>query len=164
VDVVAVGTALELRDAVHKAAADADAVVMAAAVADFRPSAAAEHKIKKTGAVPQPIAVEQNPDVLAELVTHRRAGADRPVLVGFAAETGDHTATVLEHGRAKLAGKGCDLLVVNAVGSGVAFGQPDNAAVILGSDGTQVTVDLGPKAVLAAAICDAVVERLPAAH
>jgi phosphopantothenoylcysteine decarboxylase / phosphopantothenate---cysteine ligase len=97
--------------------------------------------------------------VLAELVESRRPGA---VLVGFAAETGDDGATVLEHGRAKLARKGCDLLVVNAVGNGRAFGQADNAGVILGSDGSEQVVEYGPKAVLAAAVWDAVAARLPA--
>jgi phosphopantothenoylcysteine decarboxylase/phosphopantothenate--cysteine ligase len=156
-EIVRVGSAVELRDAVHKAAQDADAVVMAAAVADFRPSESAEHKIKKSDAPPAPIPLKENPDVLAELVAARRPGC---LLVGFAAETGDHTATVLEHGRAKLARKGCDLLVVNAVGPGKAFGQTDNAGVILGADGSETVVDSGPKAVLAAALCDALAARL----
>ena len=80
--------------------------------------------------------------MLAELVADRRPGQ---VIVGFAAETGDDTATVLDHGRAKLARKGCDLLVVNAVGKGVAFGQPDNAAVILGADGSETDVAARPQ-------------------
>jgi len=155
-DVVRVMTTAELRDAVHKVAADADVIVMAAAIADFRPAAPAVHKIKKSGAPPEPIALEQNPDILAELVAARRPGQ---VLVGFAAETGDETGDVLDHGRAKLARKGCDLLVVNAVGAGLAFGRPDNAAVILGSDGSEVPVALGPKAALAAAVWDAAAAR-----
>ena len=158
VDVVAVVSAVELSDAVHKVAADADAVVMAAAVADFRPVSTAGHKIKKDGrAAVAPIELTENPDILARLVADRRPGQ---VIVGFAAETGDETATVLDHGRAKLARKGCDLLVVNAVGKGVAFGQPDNAAVVLGADGSETDVPLGPKAVLAAAVCDAIAARL----
>jgi phosphopantothenoylcysteine decarboxylase / phosphopantothenate---cysteine ligase len=157
VDVIPVESALDLRDAVRKAAEDADAVVMAAAVADFRPSSSASHKIKKSDASPAPITLEHNPDVLAELVANR-VGAQ--VLVGFAAETGDDTATVLDHGRAKLARKGCDLLVVNAVGKGVAFGQAGNAAVILGADGSEQDVPFGPKALLAAAVCDALAARL----
>jgi phosphopantothenoylcysteine decarboxylase / phosphopantothenate---cysteine ligase len=157
-EVVRVGSAVELRDAVHKAAEDADVVVMAAAVADFRPTAAAGHKIKKSGEPPPPIPLEENPDVLAELVAARRPGT---LLVGFAAETGDSTGSVLDHGRAKLARKGCDLLVVNAVGAGKAFGQPDNGGVILGADGTETVVVLGPKAVLAAALWDAVASRTP---
>src|SRR3954468_5122905 len=156
-DVVRVGTAVELRDAVHKAAEDADVVVMAAAVADFRPSATADHKIKKSGAPPAPIALQENPDVLAELVAQRRPGT---VLVGFAAETGDTTGSVLEHGRAKLARKGCDYLVVNAVGAGRAFGQTHNAGVVLGADGSEKVVDYGPKAVLAAALWDTVAARI----
>jgi phosphopantothenoylcysteine decarboxylase/phosphopantothenate--cysteine ligase len=156
-EVVRVSSAVELREAVHKAAETADAVVMAAAVADFRPSDAAQHKIKKSGGVPTPIELAENPDVLAELVAARKPGQ---LLVGFAAETGDDEGSVLDHGRAKLARKGCDLLVVNAVGEGRAFGRPDNAAVILGADGTEVTVPLGPKSVLAAVLCDAVAARL----
>ena len=101
----------------HKAAADADVVVMAAAVADFRPAAAAGHKIKKIGrGARRRSSSTENPDVLAELVA-APAGPGQ-VIVGFAAETGDDDGDVLEHGRAKLARKGCDLLVVNAVGDG----------------------------------------------
>jgi phosphopantothenoylcysteine decarboxylase/phosphopantothenate--cysteine ligase len=157
-DVVHVGSAEELRAAIHKASGDADVVVMNAAVADFRPIINAAYKIKKTDGVPAPIALTHNPDVLAELVADRRPGQ---VIVGFAAETGDATADVLEHGRAKLARKGCDLLVVNRVGVGTAFGRPDNAAVILDADGGSVEVELGPKAQLAAAVWDAVARRLP---
>jgi phosphopantothenoylcysteine decarboxylase / phosphopantothenate---cysteine ligase len=157
--VTRVGSAAELREAMLKAAADADVIVMSAAVADFRPSDVVGHKIKKTDADPDPIALVRNPDILAELVQHR-GSEKRPLIVGFAAETGDETGDVLAHGRAKLTRKGCDLLVVNAVGPGVAFGQPDNAAAILGADGSQVDVAIGPKSVLAAAIWDAVATRL----
>ncbi len=157
VDVVRVTSAIELRDAVHAASRDADAVVMAAAVADFRPADTAPYKIKKSEADPEPITLVRNPDVLAELVAARRRGQ---VLVGFAAETGDDSADVLGHGRAKLARKGCDLLVVNAVGEGRAFGQTHNAAVILGADGHQTDVPYALKAVLAAAVCDRVAELL----
>jgi phosphopantothenoylcysteine decarboxylase/phosphopantothenate--cysteine ligase len=156
-DVVRVTTAAELRDAVGKAAEVADVVVMAAAVADFRPAAPAEHKIKKTSTDPEPVSLASNPDVLAELVAARRPGQ---VLVGFAAETGDAAADVLAHGRAKLARKGCDLLVVNAVGAGKAFGQAHNAGVILGRDGSERAVELGPKALLAAAVWDSVAALL----
>ena len=155
--VVRVTSTHELRDAVLKASRDADVVVMAAAVADFRPATTATHKIKKTDDDPDPIPLVRNPDVLAELVSARRPGQ---VLVGFAAETGDDTGDVLAHGRIKLARKGCDLLVVNDVGSGRAFGRPDNAAVILDSDGGELPVARGPKAALAAAVWDAVSARL----
>jgi phosphopantothenoylcysteine decarboxylase/phosphopantothenate--cysteine ligase len=160
-EVVRVGSAEQLREAAHAAAKDADVIVMAAAVADFRPAALADHKIKKSDVDPEPVGLVRNPDVLAELVAARAAGRlNTPVIVGFAAETGDANGDVLTHGRAKLARKGCDLLVVNAVGEGKAFGQPDNAGIILAADGSEVDVPLGPKTVLAAALLDAVVSRL----
>ncbi|MEV7596286.1 bifunctional phosphopantothenoylcysteine decarboxylase/phosphopantothenate--cysteine ligase CoaBC [Kitasatospora sp. NPDC089797] len=155
VDVVHVSTALELREAALKAAADADAVVMAAAVADFRPAEYATGKIKKVeGVEPAPVALVRNPDVLAELSAHRpRSGQ---LVVGFAAETDD----VLANGRAKLARKGCDLLVVNEVGNGKAFGQDVNEAVVLGADGSETPVPVGPKEALADVVWDLVANRL----
>ena len=154
VDVVRAGTALELREAVHAASAEADVVVMAAAVADFRPVTRAEYKIKKTDRDPDPVGLTRNPDILAELVAARRPGQ---VIVGFAAETGDDTADVLEHARAKLKRKGCDLLVVNAVGEGKAFGTEDNAGWLLSSDGAERPIALGSKAHMASDIWDVVV-------
>ncbi|MGV9305241.1 MULTISPECIES: bifunctional phosphopantothenoylcysteine decarboxylase/phosphopantothenate--cysteine ligase CoaBC [unclassified Nonomuraea] len=157
--VVRVESAIELRDAVLSAVADADAVVMAAAVADFRPAVRHDSKIKKTSAEPEPIDLVKNPDILAELGERRRAagpGAGPAVIAGFAAETDD----VLANGKAKLARKGCDLLVVNQVGEGLAFGTPDNAAVILAADGSQVEVGRGPKEDLADAVWDLIAARL----
>ncbi|ARE77452.1 bifunctional phosphopantothenoylcysteine decarboxylase/phosphopantothenate--cysteine ligase CoaBC [Streptomyces sp. NPDC059558] len=155
VDVVRVGTAVQLREAVLKAAADADAVVMAAAVADFRPAEYAGGKIKKKdGQDPAPVALVRNPDVLAEISADRaRVGQ---VVVGFAAETDD----VLENGRAKLARKGCDLLVVNEVGESRTFGSEENEAIILASDGSETPVPYGPKEALADVIWDQVAVRL----
>jgi phosphopantothenoylcysteine decarboxylase/phosphopantothenate--cysteine ligase len=153
--IIRVGTAEEMRTAMTEAAADADAVVMAAAVADFRPAVRADRKIKKSAADPEPVTLVRNPDVLVELVAHRR----RPdqIIVGFAAETDD----VLANGRAKLAAKGCDLLVVNEVGERLAFETPDNAATILGRDGSVTDVPLRTKESLAHAVWDLVAERLP---
>ncbi|MGK4579689.1 bifunctional phosphopantothenoylcysteine decarboxylase/phosphopantothenate--cysteine ligase CoaBC [Kitasatospora sp. HPMI-4] len=155
VDVVHVSTALQLREAALKAVPGADAVVMAAAVADFRPAEYVTGKIKKVDGVDQPpIALVRNPDILAELSAKRAAPGQ--LVVGFAAETDD----VLANGRAKLARKGCDLLVVNEVGGGKAFGQDANAAVLLGADGAEVTVPYGPKEALADRVWDEVVARL----
>jgi phosphopantothenoylcysteine decarboxylase/phosphopantothenate--cysteine ligase len=154
VRVIRVTSARELHAAVTGAAADADAIVMAAAVADFRPAARSGQKIKKDGTAPPPIELTENPDVLRELVaTRARPGQ---VIIGFAAETGD----VLANGRAKLAAKGCDLLVVNQVGGGLAFGTSDNEAVVLGADGAEVKVPRGPKEALADVIWDLVAGRL----
>ncbi|MFF2776734.1 bifunctional phosphopantothenoylcysteine decarboxylase/phosphopantothenate--cysteine ligase CoaBC [Streptomyces sp. NPDC058052] len=155
VDVVHAGTALQLREAVLKAAADADAVVMAAAVADFRPAAYATGKIKKTddGGAPT-IELVRNPDILAELSAGRALPGQ--VVVGFAAETDD----VLANGRAKLARKGCDLLVVNEVGERKTFGSEENEAVVLAADGTETPVPYGPKEALAETVWDLVLPRL----
>ncbi|MFJ5710430.1 MULTISPECIES: bifunctional phosphopantothenoylcysteine decarboxylase/phosphopantothenate--cysteine ligase CoaBC [unclassified Streptomyces] len=155
VDVVHVGTAVQLREAVLKAAADADAVVMAAAVADFRPATYATGKIKKTddGGAPT-IELVRNPDILAELSADRALPGQ--VVVGFAAETDD----VLANGRAKLARKGCDLLVVNEVGEHRTFGSEENEAVVLAADGTETPVPYGPKEALAETVWDLVLPRL----
>nr|WP_042197054.1 bifunctional phosphopantothenoylcysteine decarboxylase/phosphopantothenate--cysteine ligase CoaBC [Kibdelosporangium sp. MJ126-NF4] len=158
VDVVNVGTALELREAMHKAAVEADIVVMAAAVADFRPASLANHKIKKTDRDPDPVALTRNPDVLRELVVARSEGRFDPYIVGFAAETGDESGDVLTHARAKLARKGCDLLVVNAVGEGKAFEVEDNAGWLLAADGSERPIALGSKAQMAAGIWDFVMK------
>ena len=158
VSVVRVETTAQLREAVVAATATADAVVMAAAPADFRPTAVSDAKIKKAddGSAPA-IELEQNPDILAEISHDRsRVGA---VIVGFAAETGDATGSVLDLGRAKLARKGCDLLVVNDVSGGAVFGSSDNEAVLLGADGASVEVPRGSKTALAHVIWDEVVRR-----
>jgi len=154
-------TAEELREVVHKSAADADVIVMAAAVADFRPTHRAEYKIKKTGRDPDPVALTRNPDILAELVAARRPGQ---VIVGFAAETGDTGADVLEHARAKHRRKGCVLLVVNAVGEGKAFEVEDNAGWLLSTDGAEKPIALGSKAQMASEVWDAVVALLRGGH
>jgi phosphopantothenoylcysteine decarboxylase/phosphopantothenate--cysteine ligase len=161
VDVVTIETALQLRDAVVAATAGADVVVMAAAVADFRPADYASTKIKKShdtradGSADESapsITLVRNPDILAELVTSRGA-ASTPVIVGFAAETGDESGSVLDHGRAKLERKGCDVLVVNEVGEHKTFGADDNTVTIL-RRGSDEATEVGP--VSKAAVSDAV--------
>ncbi|MGW2512047.1 bifunctional phosphopantothenoylcysteine decarboxylase/phosphopantothenate--cysteine ligase CoaBC [Streptomyces scopuliridis] len=155
VDVVHVGTAVQLREAVLKAAAEADAVVMAAAVADFRPASYAEGKIKKKdGEEPAPVALVRNPDILAEISAERARPGQ--VIVGFAAETDD----VLANGRKKLRRKGCDLLVVNEVGERKTFGAEENEAVVLAADGGETAVPYGPKEALADVVWDLVAPRL----
>jgi len=174
VKVTRVVSARDMHDAVHAAAIGADAVVMAAAVADYRPAARSPAKIKKDGRPPEPVELTENPDILAGLATVRkaleaarsapdpeRAGLVPPrparqVLVGFAAETD----TSPDQARAKLARKGCDLLVVNPVGSGLGFGTPDNEAVVYAADGTITPIPRGPKEALADVVWDLVAARL----
>ena len=148
-------SARDMRDAVLAAADGADAVVMAAAVADYRPQARSAAKIKKDGQPPEPLRLTENPDILAELAAHR-AGRRRQVLVGFAAETD----TSADPAWAKLARKGCDLLVVNPVGGGLGFGTPDNEAVVFGADGSLTTIPRGSKEALADVVWDLVAARL----
>ncbi len=147
-------SAADLRAAVLTAAAGADAVVMAAAVADYRPQSRSDQKIKKAGTAPEPLALVENPDILRELASGRPAGQ---VIVGFAAETED----IVRHGRAKLSAKEADLLVVNRVGPGIAFGTDDNEALVLAADGSSTPIPRGPKDVLADVVWDLVAARLP---
>lgn len=148
--VTRVVSALQMRDAVLKAAEGADVVVMAAAVADYRPETRSDAKIKKDGQPPEPLRLVENPDILAGLAAQRGPGGTQPVLVGFAAETD----TSEQAARAKLARKGCDLLVVNPVGNGLGFGTADNEAVVYGADGTVTRIARGPKEALANVVWD----------
>jgi phosphopantothenoylcysteine decarboxylase / phosphopantothenate---cysteine ligase len=152
-----VTTAVEMHAAVLDLVERADVVVKAAAVADFRPASTATSKLKKDAGIPT-IELVRNPDILAELGA-RREGASRPLLVGFAAETDDVEA----NGRAKLARKRADLLVVNDVSADDAgFAVDTNRAIVLGRDDTRVEVDLATKAEVADRILDEVVARLGA--
>jgi len=150
VKVIRVVSARQMHDAVLAAATNADVVVMAAAVADYRPQTRSDGKIKKDGQPPEPLRLVENPDILAGLAAWRGPGGRHPVLVGFAAETD----TSEQAARAKLARKGCDLLVVNPVGNGRGFGTPDNEAVVYGADGTVTPVPRGPKEALANVVWD----------
>jgi phosphopantothenoylcysteine decarboxylase / phosphopantothenate---cysteine ligase len=158
VRMVTAGTAAQLHEAMLAESAAADVVVMAAAVADFRPADLAANKIKKTDDGPPTLTLATNADILVDLV--KRRPADQ-LVVGFAAETGDETGDALHHGRAKLARKGCDLLVVNPVGDGLTFEQPDNAGWLLAADGGESELPSGSKALLASRLCDAIAARLP---
>jgi phosphopantothenoylcysteine decarboxylase / phosphopantothenate---cysteine ligase len=183
VTLVPVQTAVELGEAVAKAAQDADVVVMAAAVADYRPAHYTDVKIKKSfgnagntgdtgdhGGDEMPegdqsaptIELVRNPDVLAELVRSRGSAAS-PVIVGFAAETGDPEHSVLDLAREKFERKGCDVLVANEVGVDKTFGQDTNTVHIL-RRGVDAVTQAGPasKSSVAATLWDVVQELLTA--
>ncbi len=166
VDVVRVETARDLQAQVEELAWTADAVVMAAAVADFRPAHYADHKIKKVhaaGQAPESIVepvveLVRNPDILAGLVAGRTArGLRRPLLVGFAAETGDETGSVLDLARAKQRRKGCDVLVANEVGRDLTFGSDTNTVHLLFADGSpDVTIGPASKRAVADGVWDGI--------
>ncbi|WBB52279.1 bifunctional phosphopantothenoylcysteine decarboxylase/phosphopantothenate--cysteine ligase CoaBC [Verrucosispora sp. WMMD573] len=153
-DLIRVGTTGELREATLKAAVDADVVVMAAAPADFRPATYAPGKIKKSDDGTAPIIeLVTNPDIAAELGQRRRP---EQVLVVFAAETGDAEA----NGRAKLARKRADLIVINEVGPDKVFGAETNAATVISVDGSVTRIPERSKEDLADGVWDLVVARL----
>ena len=155
--VVRTVSARDMHAAMLAAAPAADAIVMTAAVADFRPVARAGQKIKKDGRLPEPIALAENPDILADLSARRdQSGPAAQLIVGFAAETDPD----LSIARAKLARKGCDFLVMNQVGGGLGFGPGDNEAVVLAADGTVTPIPRRSKDALADFVWDLVAARL----
>ena len=139
------GTALQLRDAVLEALEQEapDALVMTAAVADFRPGEYRESKIKKDPDADDAPVIElvRNPDILRQAVERRASAGGPALIVGFAAETGSAEAGVAELGLAKLRSKGCDLLVVNQVGTDLVFGSDRTAATILSRRGEETDAD-----------------------
>lgn len=146
VEVVRVGTAEEMREAVLGRIEQTDAVVKAAAVSDFRPKEQVQGKIKKEEGPPD-IHLEPTPDILREL----GEGKGRRILVGFAAETDELESA----GRRKLREKNLDLIVVNEVGAqGTGFEADTNRAMILSRRGEDVPLREWSKRDLAAAICD----------
>jgi phosphopantothenoylcysteine decarboxylase/phosphopantothenate--cysteine ligase len=153
VEVVTVETALQLREAALAAAADSDVVIMAAAVADFRPAEISDTKIKKRDDTADPVlTLVRNPDILQELVELRGDSQRSQLIVGFAAETGDGNGDVLAYAEAKLERKGCDLLVVNHVGTDKVFGQDTNSIVILARSGSEPQLASGTKSEVASAV------------
>jgi phosphopantothenoylcysteine decarboxylase/phosphopantothenate--cysteine ligase len=161
VKLIKVVSARDMHAAMLAEALVADAVVMTAAVADFRPVARAEAKIKKDGSLPPPIELTENPDILAALSRQRHEhgrgdGPDGQVIVGFAAETNPD----LDAAWAKLARKGCDLLVVNQVGDGLGFGAGDNEWFVLDARGTVTEISRRSKDALADEVLALVAARL----
>lgn len=151
-----VRSAVQMHAAVM-AALPADIYIGAAAVADFTPRAVAAGKIKKqAGMSTLTLELVRTPDILADVAAHAR----RPrLVVGFAAETDD----VERHARAKLAGKGLDLIAANRVGvAGSGFESDENALVVYGRDGSEVALGPAAKAALADALLDLIDERLDA--
>ena len=150
--VVHVSSTLELEAAVATAAPEADVVIMAAAVADYRPESIAQNKIKKEsqGDTLQ-LTLVKNPDILAALTAARAPGQ---VIIGFAAETEQQRDALVELGRAKIARKGADYLVLNRVGWTEGFATDGNAVIVLNRAGDIVSEASGSKASVAERILD----------
>lgn len=158
VAVVSVETTAQLAEAVEQHAPESDAIIMAAAVADYRPAAVSNAKIKKE-TVGDTLTLElvKNPDILAGVAA--RAAADQ-IVVGFAAETAETDEALLELGRAKIARKGCDFLVVNRVGWNEGFATQRNAVTVLDRAGSIVIEAQGSKLSVADEILSVLAERL----
>ena len=151
VNVIAVQTALQMRDALHGECSDADALIMAAAVADWRPSTASDQKVKKGVADNWEIELVKNPDIIAGIAY------ERLVKVGFAAESED----LVNNAESKLLSKGLHLIAANditAADSG--FGVDTNRVVLLDREGSKETLPLMSKYDVGFAILDRVVGYL----
>ena len=156
-EVVSVRSARQMHDAVLSRAAEMDAVVMSAAVADYTPKSRATHKEAKSDGLD--ISLERTPDILAELGRLPSRAAERPVLVGFAAETHD----VIAHAREKLLRKGADLIVANDVTQpGAGFEVDTNAVTIISRDDSE-ELPVQSKTAVASRVLDRL-ERLLAAR
>lgn len=132
----------------------ADVLVMAAAVADFRPREVAGTKLARGDGMT--LALEPTEDILAEVGMRARERDPRPVIVGFAAETGS-----LDRAPDKLRRKGADLLVANDVGEpGSGFGTETNRVAILAADGSRDDLPMLPKREVADRLLDRVVAAL----
>lgn len=151
VTVVEVGTTAELAVAMDEHADGADLVVMAAAPADYTVAEPSPVKLKKSGDAGLNLKLVQTVDVLAGLALRR---PDGQVLVGFAAETAADADELLRLGRAKLARKGCQLLVLNDVSGGAVFGAEGNQVQIIDADG-EVAAASGTKTTVAHSILSA---------
>lgn len=154
VQCIVVGSTMELSEATHAAASDADIVIMAAAVADYRPEAVAGEKITKDSQGDElTLRLVKNPDILATLTKNSRP---EQIIIGFAAETERDDEKLHERTRAKLARKGCDFLVVNRVGWTEGFGTDDNTITVLDRTGEIVLNASGSKSSVAGRILDLV--------
>ena len=148
-----VGTAQEMADAVLPLAADHEIFVATAAVADWRPADASKQKIKKTGALPAPLALVENPDILRAVASL----PEPPYCVGFAAETDN----LIAHAQQKRLRKGVPLLAANL--GPATFGQDDNALVLIDEDG-KTELPRSDKLSLARALVAEIGKRVGAAE
>lgn len=145
-----VRSAAQMREAVLAACVGADVYIGAAAVADYRPATTAASKLKK-GPDSWNIELKRNPDIISEVA----ASPQRPLMVGFAAETND----VVAYARGKLEAKGLDLVVANRVGPGIAFDCDDNALTVLDKLG-DTDLGQGSKRTLATRLIELIAARL----
>ena len=152
VEFVPVESAAEMAEAMKKAAADADIIVMAAAVADYRPKQYSASKVKKSDG-DMCIELERTEDILLSLGKNKKPGQ---ILVGFAAETDD----LLQNAQGKLERKNLDYIAANIVGvPGRGFGADNNAITLLSRDGSRTEFALQSKEALAESLLKFILEN-----
>jgi len=153
VEVVRVGSAEEMHEAVQARAGTVDVFIGAAAVADWRPVEASDHKLKKTGREELTLRLQRTPDIIAGVA----AWEPRPLVVGFAAETEE----LLAHAEEKLRAKGLDLIAANDVSRlDVGFTTDANEITLIDATGTRSEFPIMSKAEVAGAILDRIEELL----
>ncbi len=152
VTVVRVDTTLQMRDAIARAAARADVLIMAAAPADFRPAAVSGSKIKKESTARMDLHLVPNPDIISEV-------RGNLIKVGFAAESED----LVRNATAKLKKKSLDLIVANNITEAQSgFGTDTNKVTLIDSRGKIEALPLLPKSEVAHKVLDKVVALLSA--
>ncbi len=156
IQLIAVQSAQQMHDAVQAALTDQQLFIATAAVADYRPAAAASHKIKKGGQESLTLTLERTPDILAMVA----ARDPRPFCVGFAAETRD----LETYARDKLARKNLDLVVGNLVGGNSGgFESDENSVTVFWTQG-QTELPLASKAQIARELVTLIQQRMQAAQ
>ncbi|MGC9320105.1 MAG: bifunctional phosphopantothenoylcysteine decarboxylase/phosphopantothenate--cysteine ligase CoaBC [Armatimonadota bacterium] len=154
VSVTRVSTAMQMYQAVEERAGEVDLFIGAAAVADWRPAQVSDQKLKKSGREEMTLRLTRTPDIIAGVACWE----PRPVVAGFAAETGD----LLENASQKLHEKGLDLMVANDVTrTDVGFGADVNEVVLIDASGHQQRLPRMTKAEVACAVLDAAQRLLP---
>ncbi len=125
---IVVQTALEMEKAVKENFANTDCVIMAAAVSDYRVKEYSEQKIKKTSDETLNLELVKNPDILKEICNMKSASQDKPIIVGFCAES----ENLLDNAKIKIKTKGCDYLVANDISRrDIGFNSDENEVYIL---------------------------------
>lgn len=138
VKTIHVRTALEMRQAVFESYQEATVIIKTAAVSDFRPSSISDQKIKKTTTSSSNLELTANPDILFELGIQKGKNS-RPFLVGFAAESENHT----KEGQRKLTSKNLDLMVVNDIlREDTGFAVDTNQVIIIDRNGGTTSLPL----------------------
>jgi phosphopantothenoylcysteine decarboxylase / phosphopantothenate---cysteine ligase len=154
-DLLRVTTADEMADAVQtRMDTGCDVFIMCAAVADFKPREARPGKIKKSEGLTR-IELIPTRDILSSVTLPR----DRPIIVGFAAES----ESLAENAQKKLREKRCDFICANDITRmDTGFDADENELTLFFRDGSKRHLERASKLKLAREIikiCIAIAEK-----